>query len=165
MADFHSFDSRTFQSTLPARGATPVPSSPVKRPAHFNPRSPHGERHALSGCASYFPNFNPRSPHGERQTPRRRYCRAGDFNPRSPHGERRRRTLRRRTSRQISIHAPRTGSDIATRIPVDTHSIISIYAPRTGSDIASYFRNNRRWRFQSTLPARGATARSGGIGS
>ena len=33
-----------FQSTLPARGATPAPSSPAKRPAHFNPRSPHGER-------------------------------------------------------------------------------------------------------------------------
>ena len=33
---------------------------------HFNPRSPHGERHNFSSSVMYFPNFNPRSPHGER---------------------------------------------------------------------------------------------------
>ena len=59
--------------------------------SYFNPRSPHGERpyeQTLSGCPSYF---NPRSPHGERLPfPRRRPAR-----------------------RQISTHAPRTGSDTA----------------------------------------------------
>ena len=34
----------TFQSTLPARGATPRAAKGAGRPANFNPRSPHGER-------------------------------------------------------------------------------------------------------------------------
>ena len=61
--------------------------------------------------------------------------------------------------KKISIHAPRTGSD--TRFAGDGvwHINISIHAPRTGSD-----RNGKRTNvhtrkpFQSTLPARGATA-------
>ena len=35
-----------FQSTLPARGATSARAQLPLRPAHFNPRSPHGERPA-----------------------------------------------------------------------------------------------------------------------
>ena len=78
----------------------------------------------------------------------------------------------------ISIHAPRTGSDIT---PCDSkqQANISIHAPRTGSDTkrfpaapASPYFNPRsphgerlrisahtvsRKLFQSTLPARGAT--------
>ena len=79
---------------------------------YFNPRSPHGERHALcgvhlrGGCISIHAprtgsdggvlrhlggnrDFNPRSPHGERRLAklcRLRQC--AYFNPRSPHGER-----------------------------------------------------------------------------
>ena len=34
----------TFQSTLPARGATGCSSITTSTKAHFNPRSPHGER-------------------------------------------------------------------------------------------------------------------------
>ena len=34
--------------------------------AHFNPRSPHGERHAFVLDSSDGADFNPRSPHGER---------------------------------------------------------------------------------------------------
>ena len=78
----------------------------------------------------------------------------------------------------ISIHAPRTGSDVFTAHTREGY-IISIHAPRTGSDTskcllaspASDFNprsphGERRsiWanlpkpsRFQSTLPARGAT--------
>ena len=36
--------STTFQSTLPARGATRTPRSGWPPPCNFNPRSPHGER-------------------------------------------------------------------------------------------------------------------------
>ena len=35
-----------FQSTLPARGATPAGCRTVRTGSHFNPRSPHGERPA-----------------------------------------------------------------------------------------------------------------------
>ena len=33
---------------------------------HFNPRSPHGERHVRCEPKRLCPHFNPRSPHGER---------------------------------------------------------------------------------------------------
>ena len=57
-----------------------------------------------------------------------------DFNPRSPHGERRHGEQKNMRHRMISIHAPRTGSDSAAQIYTSFAS-----------------------RFQSTLPARGAT--------
>ena len=103
---------RSFQSTLPSRGATLF-----------------GQRSALARS-----DFNPRSPHGERQAAvKDRFCEPSNFNPRSPHGERLvnfctcystslfQSTLPSRgaTSRvnslcawmTISIHAPLTGSD------------------------------------------------------
>ena len=56
----------------------------------------------------------------------------------------------------ISIHAPRTGSD---GLCADCHQkrTISIHAPRTGSDDAADFVRQASQGFQSTLPARGAT--------
>ena len=61
-------------------------------------------------------------------------CSYRDFNPRSPHGERRPCAYRNDNTEGISIHAPRTGSDVA------------------GAKSAKGIRG-----FQSTLPARGAT--------
>ena len=80
---------------------------------------------------------------------------------------------------KISIHAPRTGSDHENGLPRDYQFRISIHAPRTGSDdeSASAFCNlwhfnprsphgerpfaqkslQKTEKFQSTLPARGAT--------
>ena len=55
-----------FQSTLPARGATPVIVEPYQKESHFNPRSPHGERHQKCEVQNPHRDFNPRSPHGER---------------------------------------------------------------------------------------------------
>ena len=85
-----------------------------------------------------------------------------------------------RWNKAISIHAPRTGSD-ADRILSNMRQIISIHAPRTGSDFSGnhlqetmYYFNPRSPHgerragtgtsagtriFQSTLPARGATAK------
>ena len=56
---------------------------------------------------------------------------------------------------EISIHAPRTGSD-GEPPPWAALDLISIHAPRTGSDLRRRT-PARRTRFQSTLPARGAT--------
>ena len=58
---------------------------------------------------------------------------------------------------QISIHAPRTGSDPQGRRPRWSAHHISIHAPRTGSDSAHFPSRWGLFRFQSTLPARGAT--------
>ena len=146
----------TFQSTLPARGATSC------HPRYW----------------TFGIDFNPRSPHGERPTNFRSFGILRSFQSTLP--------ARGATSVSghvapldlISIHAPRTGSD-----DVDSHSAhltrISIHAPRTGSDItrtdgqpdALYFnprsphgerrlvrlRTKAKQKFQSTLPARGAT--------
>ena len=59
---------------------------------------------------------------------------------------------------RISIHAPREGSDGHPREHLDHHAI-SIHAPREGSDTAARRRENPMRQFQSTLPVRGATVR------
>ena len=82
-------------------------------------------------------DFNPRSPHGERRARSSLGDTGGsDFNPRSPHGERRATRAEAKRALRISIHAPRTGSDIFA------------------------IRKSTQKLFQSTLPARGATALS-----
>ena len=58
---------------------------------------------------------------------------------------------------EISIHAPRTGSDLRLHNVDFSGFIISIHAPRTGSDHAPSPDPNNYKQFQSTLPARGAT--------
>ena len=82
-----------------------------------------------------------------------------NFNPRSPHGERPRNLGGVNVYQRISIHAPRTGSDSAI-FPNTSTLGISIHAPRTGSDIGSASAWAQTARFQSTLPARGATSRA-----
>ena len=124
-----------FQSTLPARGATSAFWYWSTATFYFNPRSPHGERRPTSlritlserfqstlparGATEKPPagrtsrrNFNPRSPHGERRHQRpHQPPEDGDFNPRSPHGERPAASSACHSDKEISIHAPRTGSD------------------------------------------------------
>ena len=152
----------TFQSTLPAWGATNAGLFTSHTIPNFNPRSPHGERLTIIRSTRHRNNFNPRSPHGERQgsAPRSggtfgisiHAPRMGSdiastshifgsfhFNPRSPHGERRRSELIVAAEVRISIHAPRMGSDplvVMLRLIVLK---ISIHAPRMGSDATMTF--------------------------
>ena len=100
--------------------------------------------------------FNPRSPHGERLLQVGKRMMEFDFNPRSPHGERRHVTTPLLPVARISIHAPRTGSD-GNGEGNTLNARISIHAPRTGSDQQFQCGLTRCIRFQSTLPARGAT--------
>ena len=126
------------------------------KPVNFNPRSPHGERPLLLIVGMRHENFNPRSPHGERLLADQVVTRTKvafqstlpargatlekfapgfvfHFNPRSPHGERRAPYITNGRAFTISIHAPRTGSDVR-RNPQKLARLISIHAPRTGSD-------------------------------
>ena len=121
----------------PRTGSDMVQYYSERMVCYFNPRSPHGERRRGWCCGCCSPcNFNPRSPHGERPVavwtiePQDEH-----FNPRSPHGERPRCLLHGHRARAISIHAPRTGSDVPAAVIL--------------ADIRL---------FQSTLPARGATS-------
>ena len=122
-----------FQSTLPARGATEMklPNSSADWISIHAPRT--GSDNSTISRKKFYPNFNPRSPHGERHNHCNFWLCRCYFNPRSPHGERRFMTNLISFTRRISIHAPRTGSDSST----------------AADDAAA--------RFQSTLPARGAT--------
>ena len=101
----------TFQSTLPARGATPgVPS--LVRSWRISIHAPR------EGSDHRAPSYQERR------------C---DFNPRSPRGERRAETAVGHHYWRISIHAPREGSD--DQHPDDiVLAAISIHAPREGSD-------------------------------
>ena len=62
--------------------------------------------------------------------------------------------------RQISTHAPRTGSDLPAQDEPIT-ATISTHAPRTGSDRLVDIMADVIKQFQPTLPARGATPRGG----
>ena len=107
----------------------------MSRPwANFNPRSPHGERPSGSTRRTSEFSFQSTLPaRGATENPLR-HLRRNNFNPRSPHGERQCTVLRGERAEAISIHAPRTGSDAHRAKRVMPHR-----------------------RFQSTLPARGAT--------
>ena len=141
----------------PRTGSDTGKKSARNRQNHFNPRSPHGERPGWCALAILPRYFNPRSPHGERRIVALAISfHFIHFNPRSPHGERQGfkfrgiddvifqstlpargatkwRCWEKEPTREISIHAPRTGSDISGT-PYKQTSDISIHAPRTGSD-------------------------------
>ena len=74
------------------------------------PRTGSDSSSSSFGASGY--DFNPRSPHGERRARPLRRPRPHYFNPRSPHGERPDYRHPLRIWKRISIHAPRTGSDV-----------------------------------------------------
>ena len=147
-----------FQSTLPARGATSSTFADLLGSAHFNPRSPHGERRAgesrlrrADSISIHAPRTGsdrsgagrtavhlPISIHAPRTGSDRESPAHGAglhyFNPRSPHGER---------------HAPHqrrpSAFDFNPRSPHGERRRVAV--ARTAAHI-----------FQSTLPARGATS-------
>ena len=150
--------SKKFQSTLPARGATASCSAESCLPRYFNPRSPHGERPQNQAAGLRLGNFNPRSPHGERLTGSRYFSFSAYFNPRSPHGERLRseNNVNIRVLFQSTLPARGATNMLSTFFML---SNISIHAPRTGSDDFLAKVVEVYGKFQSTLPARGATER------
>ena len=189
-----------FQSTLPARGATQLCSDAggslcisIHAPrtgsdvfadahgritAHFNPRSPHGERHGVLGYSPIAFEF-------QSTLPARGATAASTVSTSVTRTFQSTLPARGATGGiqhfvpaiAISIHAPRTGSDPSRQWSL-ARPDISIHAPRTGSDgragaygadaadfnprsphgerrLLSY--THRKVTFQSTLPARGAT--------
>ena len=152
----------------PRTGSDGLLSSAQRRASNFNPRSPHGERPALRILKrENASDFNPRSPHGERQKyseilPKRKTKFQSTLPARGATELRHNDGV---TESMISIHAPRTGSDLHgsrrrngasyfnPRSPHGERQInpatmngsqgISIHAPRTGSDTCGKRRNAR----------------------
>ena len=168
-----------FQSTHPARGATPY-WCVLARPAfHFNPRTPRGVRQVADGppgdcviISIHAPregcdkaplaggtkerNFNPRTPRGVRRDGMSAPMRGGDFNPRTPRGVRRSVMRSSICSNSISIHAPREGCDICSQ---RARAPSWNFNPRTPRGVRRSGCGTSQCppRFQSTHPARGAT--------
>ena len=101
----------SFQSTLPARGATDRFFLHGNCGQYFNPRSPHGERLFAKRLINGGDNFNPRSPHGERLGVVQNVANAALFQSTLPARGATYPSIWSTIGEYISIHAPRTGSD------------------------------------------------------
>ena len=123
---------------------------------NFNPLSPHGERRFIQCCIRFLFYFNPLSPHGERRFWALKMCRMKNFNPLSPHGERRLDDNGTHHAPAISIHSPRMGRDLYVSVNSIT---LSYFNPLSPHGERQFLANllNRPTLFQSTLPAWGET--------
>ena len=173
---------RSFQSTHPARGATPGVFC-SKGGAGI---SIHAPREGCDGITAVYEELEQvfQSTHPARGATRRAIIRRARnllyFNPRTPRGVRllpwcvtaRRSSISIHAPREgcdtgrwarfgyfaISIHAPREGCDWST-LHTSQSGVISIHAPREGcDDLRSGFFGLNTEQFQSTHPARGATS-------
>ena len=119
-----------FQSTHPARGATPY-WCVLARPAfHFNPRTPRGVRPG-GGCGAHQDGGI--SIHAPREG-----CDDQNLNGSS--------------QCQISIHAPREGCDLCLCRRLTSTITISIHAPREGCDVITKFRRSLERDFNPRTP-------------
>ena len=168
-----------FQSTLPARGATVSPQKST-RTTNFNPRSPHGERQGKGASPQPSPHISIHAPRTGSDAHARCPCsRQRAFQSTLP--ARGATTLTERIGALAQLFQSTLPARGATNIfqVFEPGEEISIHAPRTGSDrmetwksTATIHFNPRSphgerprsprsrivpGKFQSTLPARGAT--------
>ena len=156
-----AFQSPEISIHAPRMGSDPAPSRPAPTPRYFNPRSPDGERRipACRPCRARY--FNPRSPDGERPGSVSRLMQSKwNSNPRSPDGERLIRTCLAGFTPDISIHAPRMGSDAFEHIPAGSAAKFQSTLPGWGATAAKREAKDAQ-EFQSTLPGWGATVATG----
>ncbi len=171
---------QSFQSTLPAGGATALRRFARRSHQYFNPRSPRGERPSDRHQASLLAKFQStlpaggatqrlKSPYGSVEF--QSTLPAGGatvafpnktrsltyFNPRSPRGERLDCVPIEQLYGTISIHAPRGGSDVIIRSAVFCCCLFQSTLPAGGATLPQLGRHARLMPFQSTLPAGGAT--------
>mgnify|MGYP006898725552 CR=1 FL=1 len=123
-----------FQSTLPARGATKPEGNYDDCVSHFNPRSPHGERQVQLITINDGEIFQSTLP-----------ARGATHFVFGGTG-----------GNMISIHAPRTGSDAICRCCIYIYCHFNPRSPH-GERQLKPCQRVILCKFQSTLPARGAT--------
>ena len=153
-----------FLSTLPARGATsPVSASSVPR-VFLSTLPARGATLGLGRVtrsrSSFLSTLPARGATGQAVASHRD---GGYFYPRSPRGERQLGYLPGETLEQISIHAPREGSDNIAAI--DTDQTVDFYprSPRGERPLVESDSVPLPKQFLSTLPARGATGFGGSL--
>ncbi len=103
---------------------------------------------------------------GERHTVESSITRGGQFQSTLPAWGSDKETTRIGGSLVVSIHAPRVGERLFTRLRKATSWQFQSTLPAWGSDLGVYPNSVRHWMFQSTLPAWGsdddASATDGG---
>ena len=169
-----------FQSTPPARGATTNSALSHRAAAYFNPRPPRGGRRLSLSVGMHHADFNPRPPRGGRpyflwrtgkrwkfqSTPPARgaTCANGHlqicqvyFNPRPPRGGRQRRDAAGPDVVHFNPRPPRGGRQDGRGAPEDLRNF-NPRPPRGGRPSTYTLGQTADYIFQSTPPARGATA-------
>ena len=146
-----------FQSTLPARGATRSSNLLHSFGVNFNPHSPRGERPKGQIPTWIRFDFNPHSPRGERPLLPAQLRQATQFQSTLPARGATFCLYSMGSLRVISIHTPREGSDPKSGGCSYSADYFNPHSPRgERPQIWGMFLFGRL--FQSTLPARGATA-------
>ena len=142
--------------------------------AHFNPRSPHGERPPQHDTAAPVCRISIHAPRtGSDRKGQENDRHTTDFNPRSPHGERPPRTESRAALSAFQSTLPARGATNAGKVavleedfnPRSPHGerresqraacfiiCISIHAPRTGSDHVFGYAGRRAADFNPRSP-------------
>ena len=155
-------DLELFQSTLPLRGATwDVPRYILSEDISIHAPLTGSDSHAFR-LTSSSRNFNPRSPYGERLQGHENLPQIAEFQSTLP--------LRGATRipgfcvqpRNISIHAPLTGSDSRGGASGRSGGYFNPRSPY-GERLSIFSRRVLLMVFQSTLPLRGATVPSSRI--
>ena len=131
---YSSYIGHAFQSTLPARGATRRVVQLVHRPriSIHAPRT--GERRTRFMWAMQFSPFQSTLPARGATCATSTCPQISQFQSTLPARERRPVCDRVWALPDISIHAPRTGSDLRSAGRRPLLDLFSIHAPRTGSD-------------------------------
>mgnify|MGYP007067778409 FL=1 len=145
-----------FQSTLPARGATRFIRARIdctEISIHAPRTGSDGSQTLVNLCANRFQSTLPAR--GATAAIAGSAADGGNFNPRSPHGERLKPCGTKGACTRFQSTLPARGAT-APYITNGRAFSISIHAPRTGSDM-DFQRQLVAAIFQSTLPARGAT--------
>ena len=130
-----TMQSARFQSTHPARGATPhVGQRPVQQAISIHAPREGCDRLYLMALFGTYNNFNPRTPRGVRRPAAWFKIGTGPFQSTHPaRGATCKLGGGRKMTPNISIHAPREGCDLPSQLQ-NSILTISIHAPREGCD-------------------------------
>ncbi len=147
-----------FQSTRPARGATGKGKEQQNVQHNFNPRAPRGARQRIYRNPQQYKTFQSTRPARGATRSFGSKSKNKEFQSTRPaRGATEAYFENYRGDEDISIHAPREGRDRARLLWALHGRLISIHAPREGRDTGNTRNISGRFAFQSTRPARGAT--------
>ena len=136
----------------PRTGSDPPVRFSRRFPRDFNPRSPHGERPFCGHCGAPMVGISIHAPRtGSDHTPGSALLSETNFNPRSPHGERQNRLRRGDATHAFQSTLPARGATIAG-VRKKSAKNISIHAPRTGSDSTAKRRQTEQSNFNPRSP-------------